>query len=290
MVVNIQEVKDKIIGFLDEKGPNLPIPVAKSLNIQTMLASAVLSELISEKRIAISNLRIGNSPLYYLPGQEAKLEPFSNNLNGVEKDACNKLKENQILVDEELEPVTRVALRHAKDFAFSFQEDSKLIWRYFLVKEFDAKEIFRKSKIPAEKIVTDVSQKISHKQEAQQIHGIRDVSQSMWQDIEKVKYKEDIREKMGRIAEEIAEKQKELDIAKQEILDKIESIERKVGGIAEVEKLRQEILERTTDHHDKKVLGKPVVERIEKKGEKKDPKQEFLAEVKSHLLIKGIEL
>lgn len=265
-MINVQEVKEKILAYLDEKGPSLPIPISKTLNIQSMLASAILSELINEKKVEISNMRIGNSPLYFIPSQNAKLEPFADNLHGVEKEAFNKLKENQILIDSELEPAERVALRHLKDFAISFKPAELLVWRYFLVSESQAKEILKNQSISANTIIEQTEQKIIHKQELAPIQGIRDVSQSMWQDIEKQQYREDIREKMSHMAEEIAEKQKELD------------------------RVRQEILSKVIMPTEKKILEIPIKETIEKKGKKQDPKQAFLLVVKEFIAKQNMEL
>jgi hypothetical protein len=291
-MINVQEVKEKILAYLNEKGPSLPIPISKNLNIQSMLASAILSELINEKKVEISNLRVGNSPLYFIPKQNERLEPFAESLHGVEKEAFNNLRENQILIDSELEPAERVALRHIKDFAFSFKSGEHLIWRYFRVPEHEAKEIYKNQQIPASKIVRDIDTPNIQKPHLQEIKGIRDVSQSLWQDIEKQQYKEDIRVKMGRIAEEIAEKQKEFENAREEIINKIEAQERKVGQNPEVERLRQEILEKTEsiESFKKKTLERPKLERIEKKGKKQDPKQIFLAAVKEFILKQDMEL
>jgi hypothetical protein len=266
MAINIQEVKDKIILYISEKGPSLPIPIARALNMQTMLVSAVLSELISEKKIIISHLRVGNSPLYFMPGQEARLEIFSEHLGAVEREAFKLLKDERILIDDELEPAFRVALRHIKDFAFSFKIEEKIIWRYYLVSEHDARDIFRANKIPASKIISDVSNHVVAKPEPAHIGDMKDVSDSIWKDIEKQQYKENIREKITQMANEIAEKQKELESVRQQILDKV------------------------TTPSDKKIIELPQTEIIEKKGKKKDPKQEFLTEVKDFISKKNFEL
>jgi hypothetical protein len=260
-MINVPEVKDKITEFLNNSGPSLPIPIAKYTGLSTMFASAILSEMLNERRIKISNLRVGSSPLYFLPGQEQKLENFCDNLRGFEKEAYLKLKENQVIMDEEQEPAIRVALRHIKDFAFSFQKNEKLFWRYFSISEDQAKNLL----IPAEKIILDVAHKVAQKPQIQ-IESQRDVGQSVWNDIEKKQYKEDIREKISKIAEEIAEKQKELEKTREELLGKLTSKEK-----TEV------------------VIEKPALEKIERKG-KPDKKQEFLNFVKKDLAAKNVEI
>lgn len=81
-------------------------------------------------------MKVGNSPIYYLSGQEKQLEPYSEYLKNKEKEAFMLLKENQFLKDREQEPAIRVALRSIKDFAKSFQNnENELYWRYFLIPE-----------------------------------------------------------------------------------------------------------------------------------------------------------
>lgn len=129
--IDVSEVKKKILAFLEQNGPSLPIPIAKHVLLQPMFASAILSELLNEKRIKTSSMKIGSSPLYLIPGQEAKLDSFTENLTGVEKEAYIKLKDNKFLEDQTQEPRIRVALRGLKDFAIPIQLNNKLYWKYF---------------------------------------------------------------------------------------------------------------------------------------------------------------
>jgi hypothetical protein len=86
-------IKKEIISFINENGPCLPINISKRVNLSLLFTSAFLSELLSEKAIKMTNLRIGSSPLDYLEGQESKLENFSDYLKGKEKEAFLRLKE-----------------------------------------------------------------------------------------------------------------------------------------------------------------------------------------------------
>ena len=99
------------------------------------MASAHLAELTASKRLKISNVKVGGSPLYYLAGQEAMLQKFAGNFNDKEKKAFELLNENKVLRDAEQEPVIRVALRELKDFAIPLRirvgQELKLFWKYF---------------------------------------------------------------------------------------------------------------------------------------------------------------
>lgn len=163
MVQNTREIKDKIVSFLRMKGPSLPVHIAGQIESDILFSSAFLAELVSEKKVKISHMRVGSSPLYFLPGQEFMLERFSPNLKSREKDAFVLLKEKKFLQDSEQQPAIRVALREIRDFAIPFKAEDAIIWRYFLIPE----EEFRKPvKIPETKEET--------KEEKEKLLGIFD--------------------------------------------------------------------------------------------------------------------
>jgi len=127
------EIKEKIIFILRRNGPGLPVHIAREIESSVLFTSAFLSELASEKRIKISYMKVGNSPLYYLPGQEQLLEKFSHHLKSKEKEAFIFLKGKKIIKDSEQDPAIRVALREIKDFAVPFKKDEEIFWRYFTI-------------------------------------------------------------------------------------------------------------------------------------------------------------
>lgn len=125
--------KRKILTFLNRAGPSLPVHIAKEVGASALFCSAFLSELLSKKQIKTSFMRVGSSPLYFVPGQEEYLEKSANHLNSREFEAFNSLRENRVLEDSKLEPAMRVALRAIKDFAYPIKVNEKLYWRYFTV-------------------------------------------------------------------------------------------------------------------------------------------------------------
>lgn len=129
------QVKERIISFIERRGPSLPVHIAKEINNSILFTSAFLSELISEKRLKISKLNVGNSSLYFLPGQESLLEKFSPHLKSKEKEAFELLQREKILRDSEQHPAIRVALREIKDFAIPFKKDEQVYWKYFSVSD-----------------------------------------------------------------------------------------------------------------------------------------------------------
>ena len=129
------QVKERIVSFIKIKGPSLPVHIGKEINASILFTSAFLSELISEKRLKISNLNVGNSHLYFIPGNEPLLEGFSQHLRSKEKDAFELLKQKRILRDSEQHPAIRVALREIKDFAIPFKKDDQFYWKYLMVSD-----------------------------------------------------------------------------------------------------------------------------------------------------------
>jgi len=135
MTQNTLEIKDRIISIMRIRGPCLPVHIAKEIGMSILFTSAFLSELISEKRIKISHMKVGSSSVHYLPGQKTRLENFSQHLKSREKDAYELLREKKFLRDIEQEPAIRVALRAIKDFAIPFNRNNEIIWRYFTTPE-----------------------------------------------------------------------------------------------------------------------------------------------------------
>ncbi len=132
-------LKEKILFVCKKRGPSLPVHIASETGISALFAAAFLSELVSEKKLILSHLRVGNSPLYLVPGQEPMLEEFSQHLKSKEKDAFLLLKETRFLKDSDQEPAIRVALRHIRDFAIPFKKDDEIFWRYFIIPESEFK-------------------------------------------------------------------------------------------------------------------------------------------------------
>lgn len=135
--------------FLKRNGPILPVRVSKIVGTNIMMASALLSQLVTEKKIRITHESIGGSPLYYVNGQEALLQDrLGNQLNGKKKEAYNLLKDKKVLQDNSLEPSIRIALRELKDFAVpidvTLNEKLERYWRWYLTSNDQVKEILVK--------------------------------------------------------------------------------------------------------------------------------------------------
>jgi len=143
---NIPELKSKILSFIQRNGPSIPVHISKEIRENMIFTGAVLSELISNKKLMVSTAKIGGSPVYYIQGQEYRLSqvlyPY---LKDVYKKVYDLLKEKVILKDKELEPWQRVALRELKDFAVMLMlQDGEIFWKWYLTPDDDAEVMIKK--------------------------------------------------------------------------------------------------------------------------------------------------
>jgi len=139
--------KEKVIQAIRIKGPVIPAQIAKVIGTDILMASAMLSELVSKNFLKISHVKFGSTPLYYLPGQESRLQDFAKNLHEKEKRAYDLLMQRKILRDKVAEPVVRVALRNIKDFAVPLQvkinDNVEIFWKWYLLTNEEAAGIIK---------------------------------------------------------------------------------------------------------------------------------------------------
>jgi hypothetical protein len=133
--------KEKILEVV-KQGPTIPVKIAKAVKGDTMIVGAILSTLISTGDVRVSTLKIGGTPVYYVPDQESRLEEFTSYLNEKDQKTFKVLKDSGVLRDTDQDPLIRVSLRAIKDFAKSFEVESggqKIIfWRFYSIPKEDA--------------------------------------------------------------------------------------------------------------------------------------------------------
>ena len=152
------DTNETILAIVKEKGPILPVQVSKEINDNILMTSARLSELLTEKHIKISTIKVGSSPLYYFAGQESKLQNFADNLQGMEKKAYDLLAQNKILRDSEQEPAVRVALRQIKDFAVplqvNYENKTEIFWKWYLIDTKEAEPLIKNKLSPKKETIS----------------------------------------------------------------------------------------------------------------------------------------
>jgi len=141
--------QEKVIQAIRIRGPVIPAQIAKVIGTDILMASATLSELVSKNVLKISHVKFGSTPLYYLPGQESRLQDFAKNLHEKEKRAYDLLMQRKILRDKIAEPVVRVALRNIKDFAVPLQvkinDNVEIFWKWYLITNEEAARIIKET-------------------------------------------------------------------------------------------------------------------------------------------------
>ncbi len=139
--------RDELLKILRMKGPVLPVQIAKAVETSILFASAMLAELVSAKIIKVSKVKIGGSPLYYLPEQRSRLQEFSKYLNSKEKEAYELLKNKKVMRELEQEPAIKVALRNIKDYAWplsvTVNNNKEIFWRWYLLTNEEAGAIIK---------------------------------------------------------------------------------------------------------------------------------------------------
>jgi hypothetical protein len=176
---------EAIIEFIKTLGPSVPAEIATKLKKDSILVSAVLSDLVAQQKLIMSHLKKGKSRLYLLPNQRMMLEDFARHLNEKDYITFKLLKEKGVLRDKALEPLTRVSLRNIKDFAVPLEVNlngsKELFWRYYLLDkkktEEKIKEVLFLDSSPAEdnNLPEDLEkpkESINKKQEALSNHNL----------------------------------------------------------------------------------------------------------------------
>ncbi|MBS3149749.1 hypothetical protein J4455_03615 [Candidatus Woesearchaeota archaeon] len=159
----MEDIRTRALSCVERFGPLIPIQISKELSTNLIFAGAILSELVSRKSILITNVKKGGSPFYYVRGQEEKLQNLSINLGAREKEIYNSIKDNLVLMDNDLEPWQRVAIREIKDYAvkidYSLNEINYVFWRWYLLNEQNAIELIK------EGLPLEVEPKVENKEE-----------------------------------------------------------------------------------------------------------------------------
>lgn len=130
-------MQDKILEVLRRGGPQVSPKIAREVKGEPIITSAYLSELKASGKVKISAMKIGTSPLYYLPGQEKQLALFADRMNPKDRAVFDKLEQLKVLREAQLDLLSKVALRKMKDFAIPLQVsvggNDEIFWRWYML-------------------------------------------------------------------------------------------------------------------------------------------------------------
>jgi hypothetical protein len=286
-------IREKILSILRMKGPTLPVHIAQDTGISMLFASAFLSELLSDRLIKMSHMRVGNSPIYYIQGQEPQLEKFSHYLKSKEKEAFLLIQEKKFLKDSEQSPAIRVALREIKDFAFPFKKGGEIFWRYLTTQESEFNHEIRpieehkyvEAKVKVfDKNEREIGEKIIKDINIEDIEEIR-------KDKEKLEKKEEHEEAEIEIEEEIKED-------KYIALPLLEKVKEEKKEVKKDEEKLEEIVEDTVKHEKtrptkekiSKQKAKAKTEKTQKRPNVKKQDDKFFDKIKEFLSKETIEI
>lgn len=278
--------QEEILKIVRMNGPLLPSKVAKAIGTNIIFASAMLSEMVGSKKVKISNTKIDGSPVYYLQGQEHKLQELYEHINNKDKQAFDILKEKKVVNDAELDSLTRVSMRALKDFAIPLNVQNNgqkfLFWKWYMVENKEAEEIIRSKIQPAKE--ENVKNEEKEKEYASKLEEQEKEAEQKRQEEERKLEEERIRfqqEKKLKAEREEIEKQRQ-EIARQR--KELEN-ERK-------ESATQKTLENENKPEENELNDESTEEKDKNKEKKKpDPSQdEFFNQVNEFFRQKEIEI
>ncbi len=143
--IDVQALKNQILEIVKKEGPVLPAQISQKVVSNILFTSALLSDLASQDQVRMSKAKIGGSPVYYVKGQEHKLQMLYKHLGEKPRKIYDLLKEKRILRDKELEPWQRVAVREIKDFSVmitvNHQGAQEIFWKWYLTRDEEAKSM-----------------------------------------------------------------------------------------------------------------------------------------------------
>ncbi len=280
--------RDKLLQLVKEKGPLLPSQINKELNTNVLFASAMLSEMVDTKKLRLTSLKIGGSPLYYCPGQEEKLEDFSNKLNEKDSRTFSLLHEKKVMRDKDQEPLIRVSLREIKDFAVPLQvtvrEKKELFWKYYLVHDDEA-----------EKLIKDYLEKHNYlepkKEKQTEIPKEQEKKEEKKEEIKEEKKELPKKEAQTTIQEKVQERtqetivQHETIVQKEEVKEQENEIKEEIGN-ADIKEISDKDLQYSYSYS----FSPAEKEKAEEKEESPYPEDEFFERIKNLFDTEGIKI
>ncbi|MHA1918002.1 MAG: hypothetical protein ACTSUV_06815 [Candidatus Ranarchaeia archaeon] len=139
--------RELVLKVVKQRGPTIPARIVKELGGDTFLIGAILSDLLNNKLLRVSNLKLGGSPFYFAPEHASRLQEFSKHLKNQDKTTYDLLKASKVLKDEQQTPLIRVSLRNIKDFAKPVEvkigETQELFWKFYLIPNEEVKQIIK---------------------------------------------------------------------------------------------------------------------------------------------------
>lgn len=154
------DYRDRILEIV-KQSPVVPTQVAKRLETNSIMAGAMLSEMCDRKILKTSAIKVGGSPLYYVPGTEHMLLNFTQSLNEKDRRVLERLKEAGVMRESAEDPLTRVSLQSLKDFAVPLvvrhEGGEERFFKFFLLQDSEAEPLIRQMVEPPKEVLVDAA-------------------------------------------------------------------------------------------------------------------------------------
>lgn len=112
-------MKNMILTYLQQHGPSLPVEVSSDMEEDSLIVSAMLSELAHQKLLIHSRMRIGSVSLYALPSQADALRERLRRefMQEPAHGAIARLEREHLIMEDEARGPERKSFDTAPDFA-----------------------------------------------------------------------------------------------------------------------------------------------------------------------------
>ena len=129
---------EKVEEYLRKNGPSHPVQVGKAIEADIFTSSAILQEMIADKRIERTIKKIGGSPLYFVPEHRQRArERVEESLGIVERKILEEIKQKGFVFQDELGAQARFILQELKDLLIPLKAniggEERIIWKYYKV-------------------------------------------------------------------------------------------------------------------------------------------------------------
>ncbi|MBN1923848.1 MAG: hypothetical protein JW791_03765 [Nanoarchaeota archaeon] len=153
-------MKSKIVELIKSLGPIVPSEITSKLESNSVIISALISELIKEGVVKYSHKKIGSSPLYYLPGQENEVRKrLTPELKIPERKIVEFFDEKKLVLKNNLSPQQRFMVDDLKDFitplTLNINGEDKIFYKHYSISTQAIYDDMNKKKIKPAKVKSE---------------------------------------------------------------------------------------------------------------------------------------
>lgn len=146
------DLKQQIVDFIKRKGPSMPVEIAVGTGINSIIVSAIISDMVPKKQVLMSNKRIGSSHVYFLQDQRDRMRvKIFQLLDEDEKKAVEDIEKRRVILSSDIPEAEIIGY---KDFLVEFTFGGEKAWHWFELDSSDALSEL-KSRLDAKKKLTE---------------------------------------------------------------------------------------------------------------------------------------